>query len=70
MKQFEKWLKEDSIKSGYLYDEEAERQREKGWRAALEMVQRWYMEVREGRPQTFDLGLWDMLKKELEEIEN
>ena len=38
-----------------------------GWKAALEMVQRWYQEAREGRPQTFDLGLWDMLKKELDE---
>ncbi|KKM64833.1 hypothetical protein LCGC14_1497420 [marine sediment metagenome] len=38
MKEFKRWLKEDSIKSGYLYDEEAERQREKGWRGALKWV--------------------------------
>lgn len=38
MKQFQKWLKEDSIKTGYFYDDVAEKQREKAWRAALELV--------------------------------
>ena len=38
MKEFDKWLKEDSIKTGYLYDDVAEKQREKGWRAALKWV--------------------------------
>jgi len=38
MKEFKKWLKEDSVKSGYLYDEHDEKQREKGWKAALEWV--------------------------------
>ena len=38
MSLFEKWLKEDSKKTGFLYDTAAEEQRKKGWRGALEMI--------------------------------
>ena len=73
MKEFEKWLK--LTQDGWVKDingrtwpsfgclntnDEAECA-EMGWRAALKMVQDWYKDAREG----FDLGLWDMIKEEL-----
>ncbi len=36
MKEFEKWLKEYSKKTGYLYDDYAKRERHKGFVGALE----------------------------------
>lgn len=58
MKEFDKWLKENDWQC-WLYDEEDAAK--EGWRAALGMVRNWYKESREG----FDLGLWDMIEKEL-----
>lgn len=55
MSEFEKWWNEELTKTEKGYCMIA-------WRAALEMVQDWYKEARDG----FDLGLLDMIKKELD----
>ncbi len=64
MKEFEKWYKKEHKRESnpnVFYGAEL------GWKAALEWIQREYMKAREGRDVRFDLGLWDMLKYELDE---
>ena len=65
MKEFDKWnSKQERIvpsDTGRLYTL-IDHERKYAWRAALEMVQAWYKDAREG----YDLGLWDMLKEELD----
>lgn len=65
MKQFDKWWLEYNKR---LYNVSIKPQEvaprklaENGYRAALEMIQDWYKNAREG----FDLGLYAMLKEEL-----
>lgn len=63
MKAFEKWLNEDSVKTGLLYDEVAEKERKKGWRGAFEKINSWLRFV---SGQVAD-EVKAQIKKELEE---
>jgi len=44
MKAFEEWLKENSEKTGYLYDDYAERERRKGFVGGMEHALQLYCE--------------------------
>jgi len=62
MIEFEKWWKE-KIKERSFPRCVARQPCEDTWKAALEWIQDSYKFARDG----FDLGLWDMIKKELGE---
>lgn len=57
MEQFEKW----SRMTETTFPKTVYTERKKAWKAALGWVLTEYQKAREG----FDLGLWDMIKKEL-----
>ena len=63
MEQFKKWLKENSRKTGYLYDETAERERRKGWQAALKEVLIQLNNIYDGDFENSDIVEW--IKSEL-----
>ncbi len=66
MKEFKKWLIKDSKETGYLYDAEAERQRKKAWRAAVEWMKK-LMELEEDDMVLTRASLLSLIEKELEE---
>jgi len=64
-KEFGRWFKKKVI--DYSHASYYKDKYEEGWEAALRWIQREYMKAREGRDVRFDLGLCDLLKKELGE---
>lgn len=66
-KEFEKWWREDYSKQKFWEPEPPSSIAECAWKAALKWIQRELQKAREGRDVRFDLGLYDMLKKELGE---
>lgn len=71
MTEFEKWWDENICEvvgdSGCISCDTCKRIHATIWRAALEWIQRELQRAREGNDVRYDLGLYDMLKKELGE---
>lgn len=65
MKEFEKWLKEHSEKTGYLTGPDWYKQRKMGWKAALELVMSTFNLNLAATDNKDIINVYDMIKKEL-----